>query len=229
MSLKRKSGFKIEDLFEFVINDPELIATLTQEDTQKLYLFADEESNKLYADYNSRKSNKEDSFRNFVNKYNIELEGEKDIFFEVHELLSDVIYKLRMKIGKHDLLYEDGGDDDTLLASNKKQNLIQTREEEKTFPQWLNIPDDKKDAFAEGLKKVFKGSKGLNIRYLVEGLKNKRLLSFTDRERSALFRAMKKYFDWPLGHYNGIFNPKNLQQKNIESAEIKIEFIQNSL
>jgi hypothetical protein len=107
---------------------------------------------------------------------------------------------------------------------------IKNKQAEEIFPELLkNIPDEKKEAFAERLKKEFRNNKGLNIRYMVEGLINKEILPNLDIiNKAQLYRAMNEFFDWNIGRYSGIFDPKleeDWRQKKIESAKKRIESI----
>lgn len=100
----------------------------------------------------------------------------------------------------------------------------------KTFPDFLiNIPDDKKEWFADQLSKEFKTEKGMGIRYMVEGLKKLNILVTGNRQNKKLFDAITNYFGRNIGTYNSVMIPKLTFEDEIQKAEKKIQFILNQI
>lgn len=93
--------------------------------------------------------------------------------------------------------------------------------EEKILSQFL-ININNKEFFIKSLKKEFKSEKGLKIRYMIEGLKKLSLISFGDRENTALYKSIEKSFDWNIGSKQGIFDNKDVNPTNIEAAIARI-------
>jgi hypothetical protein len=99
---------------------------------------------------------------------------------------------------------------------------------EKTFPEYLiNIPEEKKVWFADQLKKEFNTEKGLQIRYMIDGLKKMNYLSFAHGQGRALVRSMKKYFDQNIGSPQSILDQKEIFESDVESAIVRIKAILN--
>ena len=101
------------------------------------------------------------------------------------------------------------------------------------FPQFIKL-SDKRDQFAEELKIEFSSDKkGLHFRYMIEALKNLRLLIETTD--LALYNSLIEYFGGKgiVGSYNALFtlkidyNNKSHQPytDKIHSAEKRIESI----
>jgi len=98
---------------------------------------------------------------------------------------------------------------------------------EKSFVQFLiNIPDNKRELFAEKLKEEFRTGKGLQIRYMIEALTNLKLLSYTVKQE--LYDALKLYFNRDIGAKTGIFDSHPFEEK-IQIAELKINSILKAL
>jgi hypothetical protein len=113
-------------------------------------------------------------------------------------------------------------------VSNQKSKKTHTAK--KSFPEYLiTILDEKRKAFADGLKQQFKTEIGLGIRYMIEGLIKEKYLAIGDRQKKDLFRALIKYFSRDIGSYQGIFNPKQPEDSNIDIAIQRIKSIYNSL
>lgn len=102
----------------------------------------------------------------------------------------------------------------------------------KTFPEYLLHPQ--REQLAELLKNEFKTEKGKGIRLMIEVLNknNPSIMNYENRQRSAIFNAIKEYFNRDIGTYQSIFdykyNPNNAlsDYKNIEN---RIIFILKSL
>lgn len=100
----------------------------------------------------------------------------------------------------------------------------------RTFPEYFfPIPDDKKEWFADQLKKVFNTGKGLQIRYMIEALKELDLLTLEPGQFQKFYDTLKKYFDRDIGAKSGIFDKKtnDLYGPDIKGAEKKIQSLLN--
>ena len=126
----------------------------------------------------------------------------------------------------------------SILEEHYKGNVktSKTPPDKKSFPQYLMNVEDKGELLAEELKNEFT-KKGLEIRYMIEALKNQKILkeSLSDLE---LYKSMKEYFDNEIGAYSGIFTIKfdfktqgaHLKYKsNILKAEERIRRILEKL
>jgi len=91
---------------------------------------------------------------------------------------------------------------------------------EKEFPAFLVHQQRLK--LAEGLKAEFSTEKGKAIRLMIEALKDHTptLIAYGDREKMALYKALKNYFSCNIGSYNSIFQYEYYPECNQESLEL---------
>jgi hypothetical protein len=95
----------------------------------------------------------------------------------------------------------------------------------KTFPQYLTnyIPDDKKELFAEKLRTEFCTERNLPFRYMLEGLKEHKLLNwYVHGERADFYRSIKAYFNRDIGAITGIFDKTDIDKTDIDKAKERI-------
>jgi hypothetical protein len=76
---------------------------------------------------------------------------------------------------------------------------------------------DNKEEFIEALKDEFKTEKGIEIRALIESLKDEGVLIIGNRQFKPLCTSIKESFNRDIGSYNGIQNPKEHEVSNIMS------------
>ncbi len=91
----------------------------------------------------------------------------------------------------------------------------------KTFPQYLTnyIPDDKKELFAEKVRTEFCTERNLPFRYMLEGLKELKLLNwYVHGERADFYRSIKAYFSRDIGAITGIFDKTDIDKTDIDKA-----------
>lgn len=89
-----------------------------------------------------------------------------------------------------------------------------TQKSVKPFPQYLNIPDKNKEDFAQELKKEFCNAESIDIRYMIEGLINSKVLEIEYRQNQKLFNALKIYLNRNIGTYNSIFVMPEIDKEN---------------
>jgi hypothetical protein len=96
-----------------------------------------------------------------------------------------------------------------------KEILYEERQSIKPFHKFLkNIPDDKINDFAEELKKDFPNTQSIDMRYMVEGLKNLNILVIEKGQMKKVFYSMKKYFAPDIGTYESIFTMPKLYKED---------------
>lgn len=102
---------------------------------------------------------------------------------------------------------------------------------DKTFPQFLINLEGKEEEFASRLRAVFSGGRGRQIRYMIEALRELKLLTFGNREGESLYQSMVVYFNRAIGAKTGIFDPKydELGRDNIDAAIDRINSILKDL
>jgi len=103
---------------------------------------------------------------------------------------------------------------------------------EKEFPAFLVHQQRLK--LAEALRTEFSTEKGKGIRLMIEALEayTPPLITYGDRKKESLYRAMKSYFNWNIGTSNSIFQYEYYPECNQESLELviaKIDYILENL
>lgn len=103
---------------------------------------------------------------------------------------------------------------------------------QKSFPEYLL--HDSRDKLANKLKEEFKTDIGKNIRLMIEALQNNnpQLINIEARQRKAIYRAIKDYFNRNIGTYQSIISPKLLDlESNPDYNSIKgrLDFILKQL
>lgn len=105
---------------------------------------------------------------------------------------------------------------------------------ERTFPEYLNIsPDEKRNIFAERLKKEFSTESGKGIRFMIDVLIYKKIITIKKGQLKKLVNALNQYFETDIGTYESIrrtkYNPNNcdpiMYKTDFESTENKMDFI----
>jgi|WetSurSiteA1Bulk_404760.scaffolds.fasta_scaffold11248_2 hypothetical protein len=139
------------------------------------------------------------------------------------------IRSLLLKLDNTDAIGYFVSDNDLIQGSidKVKNSLIELKEKKPHkhfFAYLIGIPEDKRKAFAESLKKEFKDAKGIEIRYMIEGLKKKNLIAFLKME--PLIDDLRDYFNWELGSYQSI-NDSNT--KGHKSVDQRIDSLLNNL
>lgn len=100
----------------------------------------------------------------------------------------------------------------------------------KTFPQYfINVPDEKRTWFADQLKNEFANEKGLQIRYMIEAMKKKNLITLASGQYQRFYDALKEYYGRDIGAKSGVFINIELAnyKSQIEGAEKRIQSILN--
>jgi len=111
----------------------------------------------------------------------------------------------------------------------------------KPLPDQLSKPfseyllHEKRERLADKIKAEFKTEKGKGIRLLIEALQlnEPQLLNIENRQRTAVFEAMKTYFDRDIGTYNSVFTSYKFDMTNnkpdFEAIKGKVDFILTSI
>jgi hypothetical protein len=110
------------------------------------------------------------------------------------------------------------------------ENMPNAKSQKSFMHYIIGIPDNHKHDFAVALRKEFANSHGLEIRYMIEGLIDLRIIQQPDNI-SKLYAAISDYFGGDIGTRQGIFGPKmpddhipgtKSWKKSIESATNRI-------
>ncbi len=124
--------------------------------------------------------------------------------------------------------------DQYISGENLPQNLNADRKNDvkqiKTFPEYILHPD--RELIANELRVLFKGEKGKSIRLMIEVLKNESnpLITYENRQRNEIYKAMKIFFNWNIGTYQSIWDYKRINDEiDYEAVKIKVLQILNNI
>lgn len=105
-------------------------------------------------------------------------------------------------------------------ADNKKPRF--------PFPEYLNTEYNVE--LAAMIKSEYKDAMGVELSIIMQSLE--RLNFYLPRKgtKLAIYEGMKKYFEWDIGAYNSIFNPKNnLDDKELLTCTLRLEEMMKSI
>lgn len=142
-----------------------------------------------------------------------------------HKLLND-----KLKIGALPQTSDAKPIDSIITANDSK--ATGTAKPTKSFYDFLLHAD--KVALGNEIKKEFTTEKGKAIRILIESMKimEPPMLSHGDREKNALYEAMKLFFCHNIGSYNGIFNynySEEYDATDVEAMKTRLRFVLEQL
>jgi hypothetical protein len=121
---------------------------------------------------------------------------------------------------------------ETLPPPQIEPKAEQKAPETKKFPMYLL--HNKRELLADKLKTEFSTERGKGIRLLIKALQTNQpqLINIENRQRTAIYNAMKQYFNRDIGTYQSIFDYKvgiHNDEPDFNAIKLKLDFVLKSV